>query len=345
MVHIKAKAMRQPGFAFGKKNAPISNQQLANRFYDAVIGAADDDVDLEELRAHVDTRMKQIFRICLQHREFYLAVRGSDVFWGVASEHWDTLEHVEADDVAVFVEIYRVARERCDAGVPGGELSALADRYIEMHTAMLELGEAQQFQVALHPSSISQATTGFDNLSIDNPSSAGAWPPSYYTEQEVAWLAHEHVLSQVYGLTPKKKPTKAEDVPTVPNAYTHPLDVRLFLAFTALTTFRSDRKISLCMTPVMFWDDGERKDWYLATGGASKVCWTTWDFCHWAKAELDRGQEAVVGLCHFVSLVCAPSLYNNTDFMNVKHCVNRDPPWKWFEDTYDPKQHTRRDIY
>ncbi|KAI3325719.1 hypothetical protein HD806DRAFT_533382 [Xylariaceae sp. AK1471] len=309
MVHVAIKAMRLPGFAFGKA-APISDQQLASRFYDAVIGPTDG-VELEELRARVDKRMKQIFGICLQQREFYLAVRGSGVFWSVASEHWDTLEHVEANEVAAFVEIYRVARQKCDSSRPTGELSSFVDDFIEMYNATMKLGAAQQFQIALRPSDTSEAAIGLANLSIHNSSAAGTgtWPPSHYTEQEVAWFAHEHVMPQVYGLTPEKKPTKAEDVPRVPNAYTHPLDVRLFLAFAALTTFRSDRKVSLCMTPITFWDDDERKDWYLATGGASKLCWTTWDFCHWAKAEFDRGQEAVVGLCHF-------------------HCVNQDPPWK-----------------
>ncbi|KAI1125244.1 hypothetical protein F5Y10DRAFT_268287 [Nemania abortiva] len=320
-----ARALHQPGFSFGRR-AVFSNEELTNRFYAAVLGPTDG-TGLEELRSNVEKRLKDLFQICLKYREFYNAVRGSNTFWRVAAEQWDTLEHVDSEEVVVFVETYRVAREKSDPSVPVGELARLVDEFIEMHNVMLTQGPMQQFQVTLRPSAMAQSTLGLAHLSIGDSSTACAWPPSYYTEQEVAWLSHEHVLSQVYGLTPQKTPTTASDFPMVPDAYTHPLDIRLFLAFTALANFDSNRKTSLCMAPITFWDDDERKDWYRGSGGASKFCWTTWDFAEWAKEEFKRGREAVVGLCHY-------------------HCITTDDePWKYFEKTFDPAQHSRRDIY
>ncbi|KAI8945549.1 hypothetical protein F4801DRAFT_594066 [Xylaria longipes] len=292
MGRIRIKALHQPGFSF-RGRPPFSNEELATHFYSAVVGR--DRAALDELRERVEKRLKELFRICLQSREFYTAVRGSDVFWGVVSEQWDTLKHVSSEDVAAFVEAYRTAREDCDPNVPTNELSRLVDEFIEMRTDMLAKDPAQKFKIALRPSAVSQTALGLTNLSIG----ATTWPPSHYTEQEVAWFSHDHVLSQVHGLTCRKKITTALDLPKVPDAYAHPLDVRLFLAFTALVNFRSNRKTSLCMTPIMFWDDDERKDWYWASGGASKFCWTTWDFCQWAKGEFSRGRDAVVGFCQY----------------------------------------------
>ncbi|KAJ8125186.1 hypothetical protein O1611_g8454 [Lasiodiplodia mahajangana] len=327
MVRSTARALHQLGFTFGRRIV-FGNDQLTSRFHAAVVGPTDG-ADLEELRLSVEKKLINLFRICLQSREFYTAVRGSNIFWGSVAEQWDTLEHVESEEVATFVEIYREAREKTEPGVPVGELAILVDQFIEMRNVMLTKGPAEKFQVALRPSEISQTTLGLASLSIGNGNSrpTTTWPPSYYTEQEVAWLSHDHVLSQVYGLTPQKKPTKISDFPSVPDTYTHPLDIRLFLAFTALTNFDSNRKTSLCMTPIMFWDDDERKDWYQASGGASKFCWTTWDFAEWAKEEFKRGREAVVGLCHY-------------------HCIDEDDePWEYFEKTFDPAQHFRRDVY
>ncbi|KAI3339285.1 hypothetical protein F4824DRAFT_508673 [Ustulina deusta] len=299
MVGLRVKALYQPGFAF-RKATPFSNEQLATRFYAAVLGPIDG-ADLETLRSGVEKRLKEIFRICLYSRVFYAAVSGSDIFWRFASEHWDTLEYVNSDEVAAFVETYRAARENCNPSAPTGELSDIVDEFIKMHKKMLARGAAHKFQIALRPATLSQTVLGKNSSAISNSthSVASPWPPSHFTQQEIVWFSHNHVLSQVYSLTSNINITKAVEFPRVPDAYTHPLDVRLFLAFTALINFRSDRKISLCMMPITFWDDDERRDWYLATGGASKFCWTTWEFCRWAKEEFSRGHEAVVGLCHF----------------------------------------------
>ncbi|KAI0870472.1 hypothetical protein GGS24DRAFT_492978 [Hypoxylon argillaceum] len=308
MARSEARALRQPGFAFGKR-AVFSDHQLATNFFVAVLGPTDG-VDIEELRLRVDKALKGLFQICLQYRELYIAMRGTDIFWKLVTEKWDTLELTDSDDVAVFVETYRTAREKCDPGVPAGELAGLVDEFIEMYNFMRTQGPMKQFQVDLRPSAMSQTTLGLSNLTIGHSKTTTRWPPPFYTEQEVAWLSHDHVLSQVYGLTPQKSLTKASDFPKIPDAYTHPLDIRLFLAFTALTSFSSDRNVSLCMTPVTFWDDDERKDWYQASGGVSKFCWTTWDFAEWAKEEFKRGRKAVVGLSHY-------------------HCLaDDDEPWK-----------------
>ncbi|KAI1756116.1 hypothetical protein F4782DRAFT_537906 [Xylaria castorea] len=306
MVRLRARALLQPGFSFNGK-PPLVNE-LARQFYSAVLGP-DKGVSLDELRERVEKKLKELFRICLQYRELYTALRGSSVFWGFAAEQWDTLEHVSCDDVAAFVETYRTAREGCDPNVPMNELSRLADEFIEMHKDMLAKDPSPKFKIALRPSAISQTTRGLTGLSISKSATATAWPPSHYTEQEVAWFSHDHVLSQIHGLTCRMDLRVVWNLPQIPDAYTHPLDIRLFLAFTALVNFRSVRKTSLCMAPIMFWDDDARKDWYLATGGASKFCWTTWDFCQWAKEEFSRGRNAVVGLCHY-------------------HCNAQDEPWK-----------------
>ncbi|KAF2968186.1 hypothetical protein GQX73_g5363 [Xylaria multiplex] len=296
MFGIMIKALRHPGLAF-ERTSLLSNEKLATRFKAAVIGRTDH-IGLEDLLLDVEKRLKTIFSICLQHREFYTAASGSEVFWGIASEQWDTLEHVDSDEVAAFVQACEVARENCDPGIPTGELSDMVDEFIKMHKSMLAQGPEKHFKVSLFPLAISQASPEHLNSAIRNyiTTAVPLWPPSYFTEQEAAWLCHNHVLSQIYGLTTCMDITKADDFPQVPDAYAHPLDIRIFLAFIGLVNLSADRKISLCMTPITFWDDDERRDWHLATGGASKFCWTTWEFCQWAREEFGRGREVVIGL-------------------------------------------------
>ncbi|TGJ81257.1 hypothetical protein E0Z10_g7530 [Xylaria hypoxylon] len=309
MFGIGIKVLYLPGFAF-ERTSLFSDEKLATRFYAAVIGPIDD-VNLEDLRSGVEGRLKAIFRICLRHWEFYTTVSGSDIFWRLASEQWDTLDHVDPDEVAAFVEICQAARENCDPGVLTGELSDTVDVFIHMRKKVLAQSPARHFQVTLSSSTISQATLGSTSLATSSSilTAVIPWPPFHFTEQELAWLSHGHIWSQIYGLTPCMNITKAAHIPRIPDAYAHPLDVRLFLAFTGLVSLHEDRRTSLCMAPITFWDDEERRDWYLATGGASKLCWTTWEFCKWAKEEFNRGREAVVGLCHF-------------------HCIAQEDPWK-----------------
>ncbi|KAI1277888.1 hypothetical protein F5Y07DRAFT_388214 [Xylaria sp. FL0933] len=296
MTGLRLKALHQPGFAL--KRASRWNQQLATRLYTATLGPTDNGGDIEDLRLSVEKRLVEIFRICIQSRAFYNAVGGSEIFWNFASEHWDTAEHVDSDEVAAFVETYRAARESCGPGAQHGKLSDIVDEFIEMHKKMIARGPAHHSRIILRPAKLSPAFIG-DPVVRDSDPATTQWPPSHFTEQEIIWFSHDHILSQIYGVTSDTNITKAAQLPRVPDAYTHPLDIRLFLAFTALANFRSDRKVSLCMAPVTFWDDDERRDWYRATGGASKFCWTTWEFCQWAKDEFSRGREAVVGLSHF----------------------------------------------
>ncbi|KAI1812435.1 hypothetical protein GGS20DRAFT_591655 [Poronia punctata] len=304
MVSVTSKALRQPGFAFVKAGAPVKPKELAEKFNSAVIGSLGGTTRTEELRSRVSKRMEHLFRLCLANRPFFLASRESDLFWDVVAEQWDTLEHVTLTEAAAFAQVYCTAREKCGPEVPTGSLARAVDEFLKMRKELELLKtepDSQHFQVALRPSYPQKDIHSLASLSLDpGPDDKVAqWPPTHYTEQEVAWLCHDHVLSQVYGLTPAKKIKKASDIPAIPDAYAHPLDVRLFLAFTALTNLESDRKTSVCMAPIAFWDDDERKDWHRATGGASKFCWTPWEFCVWAKQEFERGQESVVGLCHF----------------------------------------------
>ncbi|KAI0432428.1 hypothetical protein F5Y09DRAFT_353521 [Xylaria sp. FL1042] len=343
MTGLRVKALQQPGFSF--KGADLLNTQLATRLYAAALGPIDNGGDLEDLRLAVEKRLKEIFHICLQSRVFYTAVGGSDIFWRFASEHWDTFEYVNANEVAAFVETYQTARENCDLDAPTGELSDIVDEFIKMHKKMIARGPKRPFQIALRPATFSQAAIGNAGSAVSNksPIAATQWPPLHFTEQEIAWFSHDHVLSQLYGVTSNTNIANAVEFPRVPDTYTHPLDIRLFLAFTALANFRSDRKISLCMAPVTFWDDDERKDWYLATGGASKFCWTTSEFCQWAKGEFNRGRDAVVGLSHFsqtaprysVGVLLRKLGKDNYEFIMEDahyHRVSSDPAY--YEDNY-----------
>ncbi|KAI0813877.1 hypothetical protein GGR55DRAFT_702857 [Xylaria sp. FL0064] len=322
MTGLRLEVLHQLGFAL--KRANRWNQPLAARLYIAILGPTDNGGDIEGLRLSVEKRLVEIFRICIQSRVFYNAVSSSEIFWKFASEHWDTFEHVDSNEVAAFVETYRVARESCEPGAQTGELSDVVDEFIKMHKKMIARGPARRSRTILRPAKFSPASIGSPVAGNSDPADT-QWPPSHFTEQEIVWFSHDHILSQVYSVTSNTNITKAAEIPRVPDAYTHPLDIRLFLAFTALVNFRRDRKISLCMAPVTFWDDDERRDWYLATGGASKFCWTTWEFCQWAKDEFRRGREAVVGLSHF-------------------HCIAEEESWEWFEDTFNPAKHKRRDL-
>ncbi|GAP85163.1 hypothetical protein SAMD00023353_2200980 [Rosellinia necatrix] len=326
MARIKKRALRQDGFSWGKQTL-FDKTEPAERFFEVVLGPIDR-IGIEELRLRVETQAKELFHICLQYHEFYTAVKASDVFWGFVIEQWDTLQPVEPEELAAFVAGFQAARENSNPGVPTGELSGVVDKFIKMHKAMLIQAMVPTPMIAARPSAIIQVALSLFkiNLEASDPRTATTWPPQYYTWQEAAWLSQNNVLSQVHGLTPKKRITSAADIPEIPNEFAHPLDVRLFLAFTALTNFRSDRKASLCLTPIMFWDDEERTKWYQPTGAAAKFGWTTWEFSHWAKEEFDRGREAVVGLCHF-------------------HRVTADEPWKYVAESYDPTKHGRRDVY
>ncbi|KAI8631838.1 hypothetical protein F5Y19DRAFT_492791 [Xylariaceae sp. FL1651] len=279
------KALLQPGFAFMQK-APFGTE-LATRFYSAVLGPIENE-NVEELRARVDKQMKQLFRICLDRRDFYIAVRGSNIFWEVVNEQWDALEFTDPLDVAAFVETYLAARERCDARVPTSDLAHLADSLIEMRRVVLMLAPARHFEINLRPKNSA-------NTRIRQ------WPPSLYSAREVAWFTPEHIIDQLYGLS-WGKILDPKEIPKIPDASMHPLDVHLFLCWTALTWYRSTRRISaLFMVPITFQDDSERKDWYKATGGASKLCATISEFGMFAKGEFSSGRQAVIGLCHFVS--------------------------------------------
>ncbi|KAI0517826.1 hypothetical protein F5B22DRAFT_654586 [Xylaria bambusicola] len=256
---------------------------------------------LEVAKLAAQKRLRQLFRICLRSRNFYFATRGRDVFWQFVSEHWDVFEYLAPANVTALVRANEEIRDDGLEGVLKGRLKKLVDRFTMMHKEMLSRDRKRLYRITLRPSTIlSTARRNSRQVSSYLLSAASIpWPPTHFTKQEIVWFCHDHVLSQVYGLTSDTKLTKAAQFPQIPDAYTHPLDVRLFLAFTALINISSNRNISICMTPITFWDDDERSDWFHATAGASKFCWTTWDFCQWAKKEFERGRETVIGLCHF----------------------------------------------
>ncbi|KAJ3577985.1 hypothetical protein NPX13_g2584 [Xylaria arbuscula] len=288
------------------------------------------DADRKSLDSLAEQKLRQLFQICLRSRTFYLAARGKNVFWQFASEHWDTFGYVSPEEAENFIDSCVACRERWSIGRTRGESARLLDEFVRMHEEMLARGAKRRYRIAIRPSSISLALRKNTRRSTScvSPATAALWPPEHFTKQEVAWLCHDHIISQLYGITFDTKLTKAGQFPQIPNANAHPLDIRLFLAFTALVNFDSHRNTSICMAPITFWDDDERRDWYRATGGAARFCWTTWEFSQWAKNEFRRGREAVAGLCHFVS----PDLPNlsSSSLMShsTQHCATEDEPWK-----------------
>ncbi|KAK5625684.1 hypothetical protein RRF57_001400 [Xylaria bambusicola] len=279
------------------------DRRLMARFCAALLGPHRRG-DPESLRAAgftAEKKLKQLFHICLRSRTFYFATRGSGAFWQFVSEHWDAFEYLSPKNVAALVYANEDTRDGCLPGAPKGKLKKLVDAFTMMHREMVSRGLKRCYRITLRPSTISlTARRNKRRVSSYLLSAASIpWPPAHFTKQEIVWFCHDHVLSQLYGLTSDTKLTKAAQFPQIPDAYTHPLDVRLFLAFTALINISRNRNVSICMVPITFWDDDERIDWFRATAGASKFCWTTWDFCQWAKKEFERGREAVIGLCHF----------------------------------------------
>ncbi|KAI1360183.1 hypothetical protein F5Y08DRAFT_331756 [Xylaria arbuscula] len=296
MVATTTNALRRRGSVA----RPIQDKRDAVRS-DSAILIPHCDADRKSLDSLAEQKLRQLFQICLRSRTFYLATRGKNVFWQFASEHWDTFGYVSPDEAANFIYSCVACRERWSIGRTRGESARLLDEFVRMHEEMLARGAKRRYRIAIRPSSISLALRKNTRRSTSSvsPPTAASWPPEHFTKQEVAWLCHDHILSQLYGVTSDIKLTKAAQFPQIPNANAHPLDVRLFLAFTALVNFDSHRNTSICMAPITFWDDDERRDWYRATGGAARFCWTTWEFSQWAKNEFRRGREAVAGLCHF----------------------------------------------
>ncbi|KAI0388866.1 hypothetical protein F5Y17DRAFT_463292 [Xylariaceae sp. FL0594] len=317
MVSAQMKALRQPGFSFGR-SLPFKGEVMA--LFDAAVIGPVRDVKTEDLKAGVNKRMMQLFELCLQNDVFYRASRGSDVFWDLVNEQWEIIEYTDGKSAAAFADGYRAAREKSDSGVPIGELSDLVDKFIDMRQETMALAPAEKFEINIPRPAMTILTHALARMGVNTPAvnpktEVGQWPPAHFNEQEVAWLCSEHLLSQLYGLTTAKQVKQASDFPKIPGCYTHPLDVRLFLAFTALTNLGPDRKMSLCMAPISFWDDDERKDWHKASGGASKLSWTTWEFCQWAQKEFKNGREAVAGFCYF-------------------HIMGKSAePWKHYEDS------------
>ncbi|KAH8160381.1 hypothetical protein CIB48_g7860 [Xylaria polymorpha] len=68
----------------------------------------------------------------------YTALRDSAAFWAFVGEQWDTPEHVSREEVAAFVEIYMVARERYGPNVQLTAVSRLVDKSNKMREEMLE---------------------------------------------------------------------------------------------------------------------------------------------------------------------------------------------------------------
>ncbi|KAI0404115.1 hypothetical protein F4802DRAFT_598521 [Xylaria palmicola] len=289
--------------------APFPTTDLEARFYQAVVGPASTvSVEYGEsnpFQSGVRMRLEEIFGICLQASELYMGMRDLEPFWRLASEYWGTLEPLEWAETAGIVEAYRAAREKCKPNRQANRLRLprLVDSFITVHSTRLEQGPIQKFIVP----------------------SLCSWLPPSYTEQEVAWLYNDYVLPQAERINFIGTITSAEDIPTVPDMYAHPLDVRLFLAFTSLVNLSNTPEAAICMAPITFEDVYERRAWYQATGGASKHCWTVPEFVQWADKELRHRRLIVIGLCHF-------------------HCFGQNNPWEAFEESFDPAQHGEYDL-
>ncbi|RYO84193.1 hypothetical protein DL766_008275 [Monosporascus sp. MC13-8B] len=297
MVKANKRAFKQPGFTFGEGEI-FESRQTTENVYHAMIGAnaSNSDVDLATLKQRVGSRVENLFNVALEQIDVYNATRGGAQFFKMIAEEFDALAPLELTEIEEIFSVYIAARERYKGFVGETPLMALVDRFREAVCAVRSASPSTSVELVYRPSTVDGAQMelldAFDDLRIseDAPqpsassSSAEApWPPTYFNLQEKIWLCDSQIRWQLYG-TGQMQPSDASDIPTLPDRYSHPIDVKLYLVWLALTNYSPTLSDwGLYMSPIGFLDAEDRKDWYLATGGASRRYSTIGEFITYAK--------------------------------------------------------------
>ncbi|RYP19077.1 hypothetical protein DL765_003573 [Monosporascus sp. GIB2] len=296
MVKTNKRAFKQPGFTFGAGEI-FESRQTTENVYHAMIGANanNSDADLTTFKQIVSSSVENLFNVGLKQIDVYKATRGGAQFFKMIAEEFDAMAPLEPQDIEEIFRAYIAARERYRASVRDTPLVALVDRFREAVNGVRSAGPSTSVELVYRPSAADRAQmellAAFDDLRIseDAPqpsvsSSAEApWPPTYFNLQEKIWLCDSSIRWQLYG-TGQMQPSDASDIPTLPDRYSHPIDVKLYLAWLALTNYSPTLSDwGLYMSPIGFLDAEDRKDWYLATGGASRRYSTIEEFITYAK--------------------------------------------------------------
>ncbi|RYP46445.1 hypothetical protein DL768_007357 [Monosporascus sp. mg162] len=311
MVKANKRAFKQPGFTFGEGQIFESHQTTEN-VYRAMIGvnASNSDVDLTTLKQRVSSRVENLFDAGLKQIDVYKATRGGAQFFKMIAEEFEAEAPLEPEEIEEIFSVYSAARERYRGSVSNTPLIALVDRFREAVNAVRSAGPSTSVELIYRPSAADKAQMelldAFDNLQISkdasHPSSSSSaeapWPPTYFNLHEKIWLCDSRIRWQLYGKG-QMQPSDASDIPTLPDRYSHPVDVKLYLAWLALTNYSPTLSDwGLYMSPIGFLDAEDRKDWYLATGGASKRYSTIVEFITYAKG-LFNTRAVVAGFFTF----------------------------------------------
>ncbi|RYP57850.1 hypothetical protein DL771_011405 [Monosporascus sp. 5C6A] len=308
MVKVNKRAFKLSGFTFGEGQI-FETHETTEKVYNAMIDQANKPAsDLASLKQQVEDRMEKLFQIGVEQIEVYKASHGGDLFFTMIAEEFEGLAALDPSDIEQIFSVYMAARGRYRGTAAATKLVNLVDTFRSARAEVEATPHEHIFDLAYRPTSADRARMGLveslaglqiSSSSSSTPSSpAVTWPPTYFNPQEKVWLCDSRIRWQLYGKG-RQEPSDASDVPALPSRFAHPTDVKLYLAWLALTTFNpTSCNWSLYMTPIGFLDGKDRKDWFHATGGASKTYSTLPEFITYAKG-LFNTRSVVAGFFTF----------------------------------------------
>ncbi|RYO75313.1 hypothetical protein DL764_010483 [Monosporascus ibericus] len=223
MFKANKSAFKPPGFTFGEGQIFQSHQTTEN-VYHAMIGvnASNSDVDLTTLKQRVSSRVEKLFEVGLKQIDVYRATSGGAQFFKMIAEEFEAETPLEPKEIDEIFGVYIVARERYRGSVGDAPLMALVDRFREAMELLSAFDNLQLSEDAPDPSSSSSAEA--------------PWPLTYFNLHEKIWLCDSRIRWQLYGKG-QVQPSDASDIPTLPDRYSHPVDVKLYPAWPALTNY------------------------------------------------------------------------------------------------------------
>lgn len=292
-------ALKLPGLFFGPGEL-FSSRQSAQQAYHALLGDSDarKKLSLDAAKLQVSSRTTQLFQLCLDHQGLYTAVRGGNLFWDTIATHWDVSCDLSGVDVEEIVGVFTNAFNVYKGGIQT-PLTQSIRQWTTIAQGVTQMAPAAQLQIPHHPHPVAAASSDLEGLHIgpaQQPIDQGKWPDLYFNHRELAWMSDVGIRDQLAGVVPFQ-PQRAQQLPAIPNAYSHPLSTKLFLCFCALANYKQAAPWALHMNPIAFLGPASRRQWYNATGSLSKMQSTLEEFVDYAReATQNEGRSVVCGM-------------------------------------------------